>query len=170
MKKFATAVAVTMLGAAFAFAAPHGGGKGWGGHGKHGAFGEKLAPSREAFRTGGLAAGVRLFTDVVSGRGALDGRSQSIRDMMMANAVAHQADAMTARPRPVFTCDMARKITAPTLISNGDRSPGFFHVVTDQLARCIPTNERATFHASHTVPLEDRRSYDRTIVAWLQRH
>jgi protein CpxP len=36
MKKFATAVAVTLLGAALAFAAPHEGGKGWGGHGRGG--------------------------------------------------------------------------------------------------------------------------------------
>ena len=133
-------------------------------------FGEKLAPSRDAFRAGGLASGVRLFTDVVSGPGALERRSRNIREMMMANAVAHQADAITIRPRPVFTCDMARKITAPTLISNGDRSPAFFHAVTDQLARCIPNNERATFHASHTVPLEDQRAYDRIIASWLERH
>ena len=134
------------------------------------AFGEKLVRSRDAVRAGDLASGVRLFTDAVSGPGALESRSRNVREMMMANAVAHQADAITIRPRPVFTCDMARKITAPTLISNGDRSPGFFHAVTDQLERCIPNSERATFHASHTVPLEDQRAYDRTIVAWLQHH
>ena len=43
MKKFTTAVAVTFLGAALAFAAPHEGGKGFGGHGRHGMFGKKLA-------------------------------------------------------------------------------------------------------------------------------
>ena len=43
MKKFTTAVAVTLLGAAIAFAAPHEGGKGFGGHGRHGMFGKKLA-------------------------------------------------------------------------------------------------------------------------------
>ena len=134
------------------------------------AFGAKLAPSRDAFQTGDLATGVRLFTEVVSGPGALESRSRNVREMMMANAVAHQADAVSQRPRPLFTCDMARQIAAPTLISNGTRSPGFFHAVTDQLARCIPHNQRVAFHASHTVPLEDQRAYDRTILAWLQRH
>ena len=43
MKKLTTAVAVTFLGAALAFAAPHEGGKGFGGHGRHGMFGKKLA-------------------------------------------------------------------------------------------------------------------------------
>ena len=42
MKKLTIAVAVTLLGAALAFAAPHEGGKGFG-HGRHGMFGEKLA-------------------------------------------------------------------------------------------------------------------------------
>ena len=43
MKKFASAVAVTLLGASLAFAAPHDGGNGWGRHGRHGGFGAKLA-------------------------------------------------------------------------------------------------------------------------------
>jgi non-heme chloroperoxidase len=133
-------------------------------------FAAKLAPSRDAFRSGDLASGVRLFSEVVSGPNAFDGRSAVVRDMMMANAVAHQADAVSERPRPTFTCEMARRISAPTLISNGDRSPNFFHVITDQLAICIPTNERATFHASHTVPIEDSAAYDRSILAWLIRH
>jgi protein CpxP len=43
MKKLTTAVAVTLLGASLAFAAPHEGGKGFG-HGRHhGMFGKKLA-------------------------------------------------------------------------------------------------------------------------------
>jgi pimeloyl-ACP methyl ester carboxylesterase len=133
-------------------------------------FGEELAPSRDAFRQGDLPNGVRMFTDAVSGPGVFEGRSRAVREMMMANAVAHQADARSQRPRAAFTCDMARRVTAPTLISNGDRSPGFFHAVTDQLAACIPHNERLTFHASHTAPLEDQRAYDAAILGWLQRH
>ena len=43
MKKLTTAVAVTLLGASLAFAGPHEGGRGWGGHGKRGVFGKKLA-------------------------------------------------------------------------------------------------------------------------------
>ena len=43
MKKFTTAVAVTLLGATLAFAGPHEGGKGFGRHGRHGMFGKRLA-------------------------------------------------------------------------------------------------------------------------------
>lgn len=87
-----------------------------------GAFNLRLAPSRAAFKNGDLVAGVRLFTDAVSGEGAFETRDQGNREMLLDNAIAHQADAVSSRPRPVFTCDMARRITAPTLISNGDRT------------------------------------------------
>jgi pimeloyl-ACP methyl ester carboxylesterase len=132
-------------------------------------FADRLGPSRDAFRSGDLANGVRLFIDVVSGPGTFESRSPEIREMMMANAVAHQADALSERPRPVFTREMAQRITAPALISNGDRSPAFFHAITDELARCIPHNERVTFHASHTVPLEAQSAYDRALASWLRR-
>jgi non-heme chloroperoxidase len=127
-------------------------------------FNARLAPSRTAFKAGDLALGVRLFTDAVSGPGVFETRGPAIRAMLMDNAIAHQADAVSLRPRPIFTCEMARRITAPTLISNGDRSPPFFHAITDQLARCIPHNSRASFRASHGVPLESRAAYDRAVL------
>ena len=118
------------------------------------AFNLRLGPSRAAFKGGDLASGVRLFTDAVSGPGAFETRSEANREMLIDNAVAHQADAVSSRPRPVFTCDMAQRITAPTLISNGDKSPAFFHAVTAQLANCVPHNTHVSFNASHGVPLE----------------
>jgi pimeloyl-ACP methyl ester carboxylesterase len=133
-------------------------------------FNLRLGPSREAFRMHDLASGVRLFADVVSGPNTLEGRTPAVRVMMMDNAVAHQADALSTRPRPVFTCEMARRITAPTLITNGDRSPAFFHAIADQLARCLPNSERASFDASHTVPLEAQPAYDEAVVAFFRRH
>lgn len=127
-------------------------------------FNARLSPSRSAFKAGDLTSGVRLFTDAVSGPGVFEKRSPVIRAMLMENAVAHQTDAVSSRARPIFTCEMARRITAPTLISGGDRSPQFFHAITDQLARCIPHNDQASFHASHGVPLESRAAFDRAVL------
>jgi non-heme chloroperoxidase len=134
------------------------------------AFNLQLGPSRDAFRNGDLALGVRLFTDIVSGPGALESRSRAVRAMMLDNAVAHQADATSKRPRPVFTCEMAKRIAVPTLISNGDRSPAFFHTVADQLAQCLPNSERASFRASHTVPLEAQEAFDLAVLRFFERH
>ena len=130
-------------------------------------FNARLAPSRAAFKAGDLASAVRLFTDAISGPGVFETRSPAVRAMLMDNAVAHQADALSLKPRPIFTCKMAGQITAPTLISNGDRSPPFFHAITEQLARCVPHNDRVSFHASHGVPLESKAAYDRAVLRFI---
>jgi hypothetical protein len=49
------------------------------------------------------------------------------------NVASYQADATTKRPRPVFTCEMAKAIKAPILLSDGERSPKFFYWIIDQL-------------------------------------
>jgi pimeloyl-ACP methyl ester carboxylesterase len=131
------------------------------------AFNTSLGPSREAFKAGDLAAGVRLFTDAVSGPGAFEQRSAEQKAMLMDNAVAHQVDAISSRPRPVYTCEMARRISVPVLITNGQRSPAFFHAVTDELARCIGHAKRASFPASHGVPQEAPAEFDDAVLSFL---
>ncbi|MBR0939359.1 alpha/beta fold hydrolase [Bradyrhizobium jicamae] len=87
------------------------------------------------------------------------------------NVASYQADATTKRPRPVFTCDMAKKITAPTLLSNAERSPPVFHLVIDQLERCLANRERVEIAASsHTVPWENPDAYDRAVLAFMEKH
>ena len=88
----------------------------------------------------------------------------------MDNAIAHQADALSTRPRPNYTCAMARRITIPVLITNGDHSPRFFHAVTDVLARCIPGAERASFVASHGVPGEQPELFAYAVLGFLKKH
>jgi pimeloyl-ACP methyl ester carboxylesterase len=103
----------------------------------------------------------------VSGPGAFETRTAEQRTVLMDNAVAHQADAVSTRPRPVYTCEMARRIKAPVLITNGERSPHFFHVVTDELARCIGHAQRASLPASHSVPQEAGAEFDRVVLSFL---
>ena len=130
-------------------------------------FNVSLGPSREAFRRYDLPAGVKLFTEAVSGPGAFEKRTAGQRAMLMDNAVAHQADAISTRRRPIYTCEMAKRIFMPVLITNGQNSPRFFHDVTDELARCIGHAERAAFPASHGVPQEARTEFDRTLLSFL---
>jgi non-heme chloroperoxidase len=91
--------------------------------------------------------------------------------LLSANAASYQADATTKRPRPVFTCDMAKSINAPTLLSNGDRSPKFFHLIVDQLEVCLPNRERIVISgSSHTVPAEAPEAFDQAGLAFLSKH
>lgn len=93
-------------------------------------FNTRLAPSREAFRAGDMRNAVRIFADAVGGSGTYDHRSEAVRQMMLDNALAHAADARSARPRPVFTCDGETdhdadadhaRLTQPVLLWSGYR-------------------------------------------------
>ncbi|KRR16334.1 alpha/beta fold hydrolase [Bradyrhizobium retamae] len=130
-----------------------------------------MVPAREALKTGEVKSGIPLFVNAVGGPGAYDRRSDADKRMNLDNVASHQADATTKRPRPVFTCDMAKSINAPTLLSNGERSPKFFHRIVDQLHTCLPNRERIVIAgSSHTVPSESPDAYDQAVLRFLGNH
>jgi pimeloyl-ACP methyl ester carboxylesterase len=134
-------------------------------------WGAGQAPAREAFKAGDTAAAIPLFVNAVGGPGAFERRSDADKQMNRDNAASAQADAITARPRPVFTCEMAKTISAPVLLSNGERSPKFFHLITDQLANCLANRERIVIAgSSHTVPSENPEAWRQDVLAFLGRH
>ena len=134
-------------------------------------WGAGQAPAREAFKAGDTAAAIPLFVNAVGGPGAFERRSDADKQMNRDNAASAQADAITTRPRPVFTCEMAKAISAPVLLSNGERSPKFFHLITDQLANCLPNRERIVIAgSSHTVPSENPDAWRQDVLAFLGKH
>lgn len=87
------------------------------------------------------------------------------------NVAPFQADATTKRPRPVFTCEMAKAIAVPTLLSNGERSPPFFYRIIDQLKVCLPNREAIIISgSSHTVPAEKPDAYREAVFAFLSKN
>jgi pimeloyl-ACP methyl ester carboxylesterase len=134
-------------------------------------FANNLAPAREALKAGDTKNGIPRFVDGVGGPGAYDRRSAADKKMNSDNAASYLADATTKRPRAAFTCDMAKTITAPVLLSNGERSPKFFFKIIDQLEVCLPNSERIVIAgSSHTVPAENPVAYDGAVLAFLGRH
>ncbi|QOG22518.1 MULTISPECIES: alpha/beta fold hydrolase [Bradyrhizobium] len=134
-------------------------------------LGATLAPAREALKIGDVQRGIPLFVNGVGGPGAYERRSEAHQKMNLDNVASYQADATTKRPRPVFTCDMAKAIAAPTLLSATERSPRFFHRIVDQLERCLPNNERIEIAASsHTAPWENPAAYDQAVLAFMAKH
>jgi non-heme chloroperoxidase len=133
-------------------------------------WGNNQAPAREAFKAGDTKAGIPLFVNAVGGPGAYERRSDADKKMNVDNVASSQADATTKRPRPVFTCEMAKAISAPTLLSNGERSPKFFYLIMDQLESCLPNRERIVVAgSSHTVPSEKPDAYDQAVLAFLSK-
>jgi non-heme chloroperoxidase len=134
-------------------------------------FAIRLAPAREALKVGDTKSGIPLFVDGVGGPGAYDRRSVANKNMNADNAASYVADATTKRPRAAFTCDMAKAISAPVLLSNGERSQPFFFRITDQLAACLPNSERIVVaQSSHTVPSENPDAYDQAVLTFLAKH
>ncbi|MBR0739299.1 alpha/beta hydrolase [Bradyrhizobium liaoningense] len=134
-------------------------------------WGARFSQARAAFQKDDVDAGLRLFAEAVGGPGTYDRRSESERKMMSDNALSAVADAITTRPRPAFTCDMAKRISAPTLVTNGERSPEFFHRIVDELERCLPQRTRIIIPgSSHTVPGEAPHAYDEAVLAFIARH
>jgi non-heme chloroperoxidase len=134
-------------------------------------WGSNQAPAREAFKAGDTKAGIPLFVNAVGGAGAYERRSDADKKMNLDNVASSQADATTKRPRPVFTCEMAKAITAPTLLSNGERSTKFFYLIMDQLESCLPNRERIVVAgSSHTVPAENPDAYGQAVLTFLGKH
>jgi pimeloyl-ACP methyl ester carboxylesterase len=134
-------------------------------------WGNGLAPGRAALEAGDTKTGIPLFVNGVGGPGAYERRSDAAKKMNVENVASYIADAATKRPRPVFTCEMAKSIKAPTLLSDGERSPKFFYWIIDQLEICLPNHERIVIAgSSHTVPSESPDDYDRAILAFLSKH
>ncbi|MET3845440.1 hypothetical protein [Bradyrhizobium sp. OAE829] len=134
-------------------------------------WGGSQAPAREAFKAGDTTAAIPLFVNAVGGAGAYERRSDADKKMNRDNAVSAQADAITTRPRPVFTCEMAKAISAPVLLPNGQRSPKFFHLIMDQLANCLPNRDRIVIAgSSRTVPSESPEAWGGDVLAFVGRH
>ncbi|MEH2608314.1 alpha/beta fold hydrolase [Bradyrhizobium sp. AZCC 1693] len=135
------------------------------------AWGAAIVPAREALKAGDAKAGIPLFVNTVGGPGTYARRSDADKRMNLDNVASYQADAMMKRPRPVFTCDMAKAIKAPTLLSNGERSPKFFHRIVDELEVCLPNRERVVIDgSSHTVPSENPDAYDHAVLAFFAKN
>ena len=134
-------------------------------------FNERFASARDAFRRRDIDGALPLWADAVSGPGSWARRSEADRRINADNALANVADQISTRPRTAFTCQMAKAITTPTLLTNGERSPEFFHRIIDVLERCLPMRERIAIPgASHTVPAENPTAYRKAVQAFLSKH
>ena len=127
--------------------------------------------AREAFRAGNLQRGLQLFADAVGGPGTYDRRPETVRRMMTDNALERVADATSSSQPSPFTCEMAKVISAPTLLMNGARSPPMFHRIIDELERCLPNSQRIVIrNASHTVPSENPKGFNEAVLAFLAKN
>jgi non-heme chloroperoxidase len=135
------------------------------------AFSASFEPVRAAFREGRVEQAVALFADAVGGPGSWARRTPEQRRMMAENAAAMLGGSRAAPSGPAFDCAAARRISAPTLVTIGERSPPFFHHIAAALTDCLPRRETQTIiGSSHSVPVENPVAFADAVLGFLERH
>lgn len=126
--------------------------------------------ARQAFRCGDTERGVQIFIDGVLGLGSFDRLSHVARGNMLQNAPELRAEVNTDESLlfPRLTCSDVRAVEVPTLLLTGEWSPTLFHLITHELARCLPNAERATIlRASHVMHGANPHAYSSEVLTFL---
>lgn len=115
-----------------------------------------LDPARAAFARRDSVAGVRLFYDATTGRGAFNRLTPAGRASLLAHAFELRREMLAERGDylPPVTCAELGRITTPVLLVRGERSPRMFQLITDELARCLQNDTTVVIpgagHPPHT--------------------
>ncbi len=81
--------------------------------------------------------------------------------MIMDNAAEMQAETLADNYFPLFTSEDATRIDRPALLLNGELSPRLFHLIIDELARCLPRATKTVIpDASHVIHVGNPTAYN----------
>lgn len=113
-------------------------------------------------------AGARRFVDWVFAPGGFNGLSARDKQIVTDNAKTLKLDIVDARGRSFFTCETARKVKAPTLLMESEKSPQLFHLALDGLQPCLARARRVKLTGtSHGAPVEDPAAFNGAVLAFL---
>jgi non-heme chloroperoxidase len=127
-------------------------------------------PAQQAFREDDPERGIRLFLDGVVGRGAFDRLSPSGQRMILDNAPEMRAETLAQDVFPALTCADVAALDKPALLLNGELSPRLFHLIIDELARCLPKATKAVIpHTSHAIHVGNTPNYNAIVLKFLER-
>ena len=129
-------------------------------------------PARQAFTEDRLEDGARLFLDGVMGRPTMQHLGARGYQMIMDNAPEMRAEALSQDYFPAFTCAEAQKLPQPVLLCKGELSPELFHMITDDLAKCLPGAQPPVTipGASHAMHVGNPTVYNKVVLDFLQQN
>ena len=133
-----------------------------------------IAPARAAFARGDSVEGLRRFFDGANGTpGQFDALPADRRAAMLRLAFELRVE-LSAPPdvrMPALECRDVSGIRSSVLLVTGQRSPRRFHVIEDELERCLRTAEVVTVPgADHQVPSTNPRFFNEAVLSFLARH
>lgn len=130
--------------------------------------------AHQAFQKGDWEGAARILVDGIVGQeGAYEEMSPARRQAVLDNLQVEMKAELSAPPRQdlSFTCDDVRRITAPTLLVEGERTLRLFQLMTQELQKCLPNSERAVLpQATHALQMENPAGFNEIVLRFLTRH
>ena len=133
-----------------------------------------IGPSRKEFESGNLEGGLRAFFDAIVAPGAFANLPPSVRsELVEKQAPELRSQFMTegAANLPPLDCGKLGKLSRPTLLVTGERSPAALLLISAELERCLEGEAHVMVpEAGHTPQRENAAFYNNAVMAFLQRN
>jgi pimeloyl-ACP methyl ester carboxylesterase len=128
-----------------------------------------LGPARTAFERGDLQRGLELFIGAVLGPFG-SARMTAERRRQAADNLETFAAQLTQTEFSLLVQEDLRRVTVPTLLLSGERSPPLMRVLTDRLEELLPHAERVDIpDASHDAHVDNPSAVTSAVLTFLER-
>lgn len=128
----------------------------------------EIAPVVPLLRDGRKADALRQYLKVILGSGGYERLPTRARAVMHDNLHTLEPMLNSLNVGTPFTQDHAARISAPTLLLEGDQTPAPFALTLDELACVVPDVQRITLpELSHGLHLENPTAFSRVVLGFL---
>jgi len=136
---------------------------------------DTLEPALRAFESGKMELGLQTFIDGVAGRGAYERIPPVMHALQMDNARELKAEMEAwgrhGMRRGYFadpSCASLGRLRIPALLMGAERSPIWFHLILDELERCLPQARRVSIpNASHSMASGNPPAFNDAVLSFL---
>lgn len=136
-------------------------------------FTTALDPARRAFAHGDSVAALRAFLDGVSGRrGTFDSLPAPARAAIIAHSFEMRREMLANREQymPPLPCADLGRLHTPVLLLSAERSARMYHLITDELARCMISDTLITVPGGHAMHATNPAYYNQVVLRYLVTH
>jgi len=135
-------------------------------------FGTKaMNPAKKQLGKGNIEEGIRLFGNGVLGEGSFEQLPEEAKANIMDNATAFKAELLGPGFPERFPEKEVSELQVPTLLVYGEKSPKFFHSISDKLYKLLPNGQRVFINdASHDMHEGNPEAYNEEVLEFLLRY
>jgi pimeloyl-ACP methyl ester carboxylesterase len=134
-------------------------------------FGKAAGPVVAAAKSGDTAAAAKLFLEVVFElpQGGFDTDPVVFRNVLLDNA--RTMPLLLVAPPPPINCARLNTIKTPTLVARGAQSMPFFALMSDEMARCVPSSQLVVIpDSNHDSPQRNPAAFNEAVLDFLAKH